>query len=885
MKHSLSRPASVFVFSLLVVLLSSPAIAARTLPAWTPPASENANSADPATGLDYRIGEWLFQPGETTATPPSPGDWEIVRVPFLWTSGNSRLVKPAPGEPPLAAWTKKPSEWKNHDNGWFERAITIPAAWAGQRVWLAFDQIECDALLWTGGDAAAAAPILLSGPEARVDITPRIQPGKTTTLRLWVTRWWRDIPRAMDDAPLRREALKTTASNTKGGLDAVRKTLPAGIPGYVTLQVRPAAAEITGIFARPSYREKTLTADVDIAIPGTGKPPAASAPDRATAAAAATALRIRITDPEGRGGALPDAVTVPLTLPAPPPPAPAAETVNTRTVTIPWPAPRLWQLGDGYLYQLRAELLDAAGRVLHAPPPQPFGFREIHVQGREIIMNGRPVRLRLAPVIAPHWPALLFWEGIGFNAAQWHPNGGSWFVRNGQRSLVIDDEDNPGMRRITAEVIEQADRRGFALLMPSPLVSHVRTAIGTPEGAAAYERECRLWFARLRNHPSILMWNPSMNTGSSTRENAERLGMLPEGEDRVPGWAVRANEIIKRVDPTRIVAHHCGPGGEVDLPNQYLNFLPLQERIEFPSHWAEKGDIPWGAIEHGTPWLMNFMKPLDIPQFTEWHAAYFGDRAYAAETDDYVKLSADYIARGKRYPTADTWIRFAQNTLHWEFDTLFTRETNRAWRAWGVPGGWKPWNFDIGYGIPPALAGKPVKGDFFYTQLTEAEARATLAAPPPWANPVYHAWRETMQPLLAYLGGPPERFTAKDHAWRAGEKFRKTVVVVWDGNAPRALRAEWRLETGGRILQSGTLNLALRPGDIVKKPFDLQAPAVSERTDARLTLVISDAASGAGVPPASVAARSGPGFQPVDVAAPPPSPWARAGAGAGRARA
>ncbi len=782
------------VFGLLTAL---PAFASGTLPAFAP------------EGEDSRIGEWLFQPGEAVAKPPQAGTWEAVKVPFLWTSGGSRMLEPA--DRSLSDWAKNPNKWRAEDNGWFERTISVPAAWRGQRVWLAFDQIECDALLWVNG----GEPILLAGPEARVDITSRINPGQDATVRLWVTRWWRDLPRTMDDAPLRREALKTSALRTKGGLDAVRKTIPAGLSGYVTLQVRPAAAEITGVFARPSFREKNISVDVDV---------------QSALAAKSASLRIQIMDTAGRGGQLPGAVTVPLALTG----------AGTQTVVIPWASPRLWQLGDGYLYQVKTSLLDVQGRVIHEPDPEPFGFREVWVAGREIMMNGRPIRLRLAPVISVSWPALLFWEGIGFNAAQWHPNGGSWFLGNGLRSLIISDEDNPGQRRIAADVIENADRRGFALLMPSPLVSLVRGAMGSPEGRAAYERECRLWFKRLRNHPSIIMWNPSMNTGSSSRENAERLGMLPEGEDRVPGWATRSTEIIKSVDPTRIVAQHCGPGGEIDYPNQYLNFLPLQERIEFPSHWAANGDIPWGAIEHGTPYLANFLKPLKIPQFTEWHAVYFGDRAYQAESDGYVTLVTDFLSRNAKRPRPEEWGQFADLTLHWEFDTLFTTETNRAWRAWGVAGGWKPWNFNIGYGVPPAIQGKPKKGDgYSYTELTEPEARATLAAAPEWANPIYHAYRATMQPLLAYLGGPSARFTAKDHAFRSGETFEKTAVVVWDGNAPRTLQAEWRLETDGKVLQQGSTEIALQPGDIVKKPFTLTAPVVAERTVARLTLVIS----------------------------------------------
>ncbi|AHF94161.1 hypothetical protein OPIT5_06995 [Opitutaceae bacterium TAV5] len=819
MRHA-PRLSLVFVAVALWVtsLLVPAAFAARSLPAWTPAAAD--------AGDDLRIGQWLFQPGgETTVTAPRPDAWEIVRVPFLWTSGASRLVKPAAGQPPLADWAKKPKDWKAHDNGWFERTVSVPADWAGQRIWLAFDQLECDGLLWIDG----GEPVFLEGPEARVDVTGRLRPGAESTLRVRITRWWRDVPKTMEQDPLRAQALNNAGRSNKGGIDAVRRDLPAGLSGLVRFELRPLAGEITGVFARPSVREKTLHVDVEALLP--------------SPAAEASRVRVEILDPAGEGarsGPLPPPVVRPLSGPAP------------TTVSLPWPAPRLWELGDGYLYVLRVTLLDSAGRPVHEAAPVSFGFREVWVEGREIMLNGHAVHLRMAPVIFPQYPSILFWEGVGFNAFQWHPNSSSWFVDKGRRSLIVPDSDNPGMRAIRPDVIEQADRRGLAMLMPAPNVSLVRTAMSKEEGIRAYERECRLWFAHIRNHPSILMWFPSMNVGSSTRENPERIGALPAEEDRIAPWYATTDNTIRAVDPTRIVTHHCGAAGEIDYPNQYLNFMPLQERIEFPSHWAVRPDArPWGAIEHGTPWVHNFYKWHRIPQFTEWHAVYFGDRAYAAETDDYVDLVASIRQADRKHLRSADLVPLGAMTLHDEWETLFTRETNRAWRAWGVAGGWKPWNFGIGYGVPPARLdadGKLKGNDFFYTELTESEARATLDAAPPWANAIYHASRETMQPLLVYLGGPPERFTARDHAFTAGETFRKTIVAVWDGGSPQTLDATWTLTVDGQAapVATGRETLTLAPGQILKHPLEFVAPGVAARTDATLALTVKPSVPGRG---------------------------------------
>ena len=779
-----------------------------SLPVWT---SEQGD----------RIREWLFQPATDISQPPDPAAWEPVKTPFLWTSGTSRVIKSAtapttPGRAP-AAWLKDAKTLSSYDNGWFERRIAVPQNWSGQRIWLKFDQVDCDAMLWVGD---TSKPLYIEGPEARVDLTSLLKPGTETTLRVWVTRWWQGTPKTMADDPLRRLALEDWAGGKGRGLDAVRTTIPAGISDHVHFEVRPLAGEVEGIFAEPSFRKETLFTHVDALV---------------TKDLEGGRIRVEILDPSaqaGQGRSVPSPLEVPLTI----------KDCGTQTVAIPWKNPRLWQLDDGYQYQLKVSLLDKAGKVVHAAEPVSFGYREIWVAGRDIMMNGRPVRLRLAPVIFPQYPSLLFWKGIGFNAMQWHPSPNSWFSSKGRRSLIIGKQDDPGMRSISPDVIEKANEQGVALIMPAPVVNMLRAGLTNPDAARAYKRETALWFKRLRNNPSIIMWMSSMNAGSFTREKPELIGTNPDKKNIVPGWYGITDAILSAEDPTRIVTHHCGMVGTVDYPNQYLNFMPLQERIEFPSQWAEKGDRPWGAIEHGTPYSANFSKWHGVPQYAEWHSIYFGDKAFEKEAPAYVEILDRVQERKAKKASKENAAPFAgqerarlgEVTAQYDFESLFTRETNRYWRAFGVAGGWKPWNFDTGLGISPQYK----KGEFFYSELSEADAEASQKAAPSWVNPVYHAYRETMQPLLVFLGGPPDRFTAKDHAFFSGERFEKSLVAIWDGNEDKTISYTWTLTSGSDVLQKGGETLTLKPGDILKKPLAIQGPNVTKRTDARLTLTV-----------------------------------------------
>jgi len=781
-------------------------------------ANPDPNAAAPVTkepGLPLwtkdqgpRISQWLFQPGSDMATAPDEALWEPVEVPFAWTNGTRRLIA-TPGHSP-APWAKDPKALRNSDNGWFERRIAVPADWAGQRIWLKFDQVDCDAMLWVND----SEPLYIEGPEGRVDLTTRIKPGEEARLRVWVTRWWNGVPKTMDSDPLRKLALTDVTRGNPKNLNEARQSLAAGLTGYVHFEVRPFEAEVESVFARPSWREKALFVDVDL---------------RSTGLKGAR-IKAEILDPAGKGGTLPGAVEAPLEV----------TSTGTQTLRVPWEKPRLWQFGDGYLYQLKVSLVDTAGKTIHEPEPVSFGFREIWVDGRKIVMNGRPVHLFIAPAISAHWPSLLFWKGIGFNTMQWHPHPNSWFYQRGRRSLIIDQADDPGLRSIRPNVLAEADREGFGLLMPAPNATRIRGGLGDYAAQEAYGREAKLWIRRLRNHPSILMWMPSMNAGSASRDKPMRVGMNPENPDSIPGWYRAVDETLAGLDPTRIISHHCGLAGQVDYPNQYLNFMPLQERIEFPSHWAEKGDRPWGAIEHGTPaYDADYFKPFGVPLYPEWHAVYFGDRAYEKETDAYVDLvntSARRAPSGHGNLTSEEKAKIGEMTAHDEFDTLFTRETHRYWRAYGVPGGWKPWNFSSGYGISP----KYRKGSFSYTELSEEEARATLEAAPEWANATYHVYRDTLRPLLVFLGGPQSRITAKDHQFFGGETFEKTVIAIWDGNQPRTVKADWKLESGGSVVAQGEETIALQPGEIVRRPITIKAPGVKARTAGRLTLKVRD---------------------------------------------
>ena len=69
----------------------------------------------------------------------------------------------------------------------------------------------------------------------------------------------------------------------------------------------------------------------------------------------------------------------------------------------------------------------------------------------------------------------------------------------------------------------------------------------------------------------------------------------------------KAQAIISKLDPTRIVYHHSsGNLGMMWTSNFYLNFVPVQERSDWFEHWATKGEKPIFTTEYGMPYFLNW---------------------------------------------------------------------------------------------------------------------------------------------------------------------------------------------------------------------------------------------------------------------------------------
>jgi hypothetical protein len=225
------------------------------------------------------------------------------------------------------------------------------------------------------------------------------------------------------------------------------------------------------------------------------------------------------------------------------------------------------------------------------------------------------------------------------------------------------------------------------------------------------EMEVRRW----RNNPSIVMWATSGNALGNSGSDSDpwTLGLPPTFVQENVNLRQRAREAftwVRAIDPQRPIFGHHSDNGEVTTSNMYLNFIPLQEREEWLSHWAQNKTLPWMAVEMGTPLYSSVMRGRDgygpqghsEPHLTEWTSIYLGREAFALESEDYrTKVLRDRFKGGDLQKEYDPHIRNdSRDLLIWESASftklldLFFVNTHRTWRTMGMSGGIIPWYHD-----------------------------------------------------------------------------------------------------------------------------------------------------------------------------------------------
>lgn len=552
----------------------------------------------------------------------------------------------------------------------------------------------------------------------------------------------------------------------------------AGVYGDVTLAVTPGPL-VEDVAIRPHLTAGKLELSIDLWVPG--KPENASLEFEVRAKSDPGTVVKRFTW-TGRAAGRIDA-------------------------SFEWPDARLWCIDDPFLYDLTATL-KVDGEVRDQAGPFRFGFREFEQRGGDFYLNGQPVHLRghqLDFAWGNQLDHVKELRAAGLNALELSgPITSDWY-----RGI-------PYRRAEFEEVLAYCDEHGLiaAPNLPDPMV--LRDRVFDPAVAKRYQHRVDSHVRAWGNHASIGLWYMDFNLAgylwycAPSKLDGSYQPDSPAFRDK-ERYAMEAERLAQQVDPRPIYHHACGNFGHQLTSNLYLGpNSPTQEREEWPSAWAAKRTKPFMAVEHCC-WLICYwfrprQFPLSVvyagePIFDELTALEEGPSAYQRITPELFDLyDMDRTPRGDR-----TRALIRHHSGYQAVKSEVARRSLRAWRTWGVP--WivfnaENWDFEDGAGHD-----LPVK------------------------QALAHYFGDTD----LYVAGAPGDWPSKDHAFYAGEKVRKQVVLLNDLQHDIPVTLRWRVtDPAGKETAAGGMSAVSKAGVPTFVPVEFRAPAVAVRTELTL---------------------------------------------------
>ena len=731
-------------------LTAAPQAADAELPAgmslkWDNASLTALNSKRSQVSLD---GIWQFIPAdEGSAEPPKVG-WAYIRVPGNWqsTSGKSGAFV-ALGTGP---------QWDHYDGArvaraWYQRQVHIPTEWQGRAVSLRFERVCTDAIVYVDGRECGKVP----WPWGSVDITSSVTPGQTATVRVLVAA-------IADD-----EQVGTFWQNAFMDVSYTAASLRSrGLTGSVFLQSRPSEAQVADVFVRTSTRKHDISLDVEV-----------------TGVKQAGQVQL-VADMLNEKGEVEKSFTADTRV--------VAEETQSLALSWPWTNPRLWDVGLGpdgpsaNLYTLR---LRVKGANLEDEYDQKFGFREFWIEGRQFYLNGTVLHLRQP----------CFYYGPRMQV-------GDIFSEMGEAK--VDSRGDPGD---SERNLDDADRKGYLvahyiLNANKYMIDSKGRLVWGQNRQRAFERAA-VWMRHYRNHPSVVMWIAGFNFfNSAVDADPRHIGRRGrgQGDERWQRLMVASEEMfdgLRKLDPTRAYYSHAGAySGDIYTMNCYLDLIPLQEREDWLSLWAESGDMPISMVEFGTPMDCTFRRGrhgfesniTSEPLLTEYATIYFGSEAYSAEEPKYRHYIHNLFRSGMLYESSENHLdEYANNH---RIQQLYRVNTWRSWRTAGLSGGLRTWSW------------------------------------------MQDALKEVNGPTLVWIAGSAGEYTAKDHHFSPGQKIEKQIVAINDTRQPQDFETTWNATVAGKKVGEGHAQGRLAVSEIRFIPFELTAPVEEIGGDGQIAL-------------------------------------------------
>lgn len=698
-----------------------------------------ARSTEPQTRPQARRvlaslnGTWDFMPTTGTPTaPPSSGTWSAIPVPAEWnmTAGNF-----------ATSWGaydlfETPAAWNSVGVAWYRRTVDVPASAQGNRIVLRFEAVNFEATVFFNGTQVTQHAGGLLPFEA--DVTDQVSWGGTNTVHVLV--------RSGNAAARQSDGWHYPNGSWWG-------QTCWGIWQDVWLMARPATyVQDSQVVTSVSNGRITVTTTL------------------ANTGAAATTVPVRHQVLDGTMTVL--AGTSQVTVPA----------GGTATVTFdqPWAAPELWSPDDPHLYQLAV----TAGTDTYAVR---FGFREVSVQGTDIVLNGKPVMLR-----GDAWHYMGSIENSRAYATAWF----TMVKALGVNYLRLHAMPYPPV------FYDVADELGLLLVAESGVYgSSGNYALSAPDfwdNCATHLTERVL---RDRNHPSVFAWS------------AENEMLAAFGHS----WAANVaafKPVIAALDPTRPIYFEGDgdPQGAADIEATHYPWEITTSNTAIPE--SAYALAPGGA----NAGFWDRKKPMIIGEFSSMYYATPSQVSAIGGPATYADLDGLWSAHALIVGAQIEGMRYAGTT------------------------GVSPWN-TVWYGMrhlpfDPAKESLPLPEPTGPKLLQVGPYASTLNPGfendlPAWEpNPIHDSVARVMPPTAALATD------YRTHFW-GGSTLTRTYAVYDEVGTRRAVTVSWVLKLAGGATTQGSQQVTVPPDGKTDVTFAIAVPAVKKITSGTLTVSVS----------------------------------------------
>lgn len=417
---------------------------------------------------------WVADPEDRPVGFQSPrydaSSWNEIDVPSNWemkgygTPLYSNSTYPFLNNPPFIQPQRGYTTFTEpNPTGSYRRDFTIPADWGDKQVYIHFDGVYSAFYLWVNGKKVGYSQG--ANNDSEFDITKYVVKGRNV-VAVEVYKW-------SDGSYLEDQ-------------DMFRL---AGIHRDVYLVARP-KLHFDDFDLKTSFSDDFSLGSID-----------AGAIVRNHGRGAAARVKVSVYDEQGRKVSYAESEETPI--------APGKQ-LKISDLRIDIAKPHLWSAEDPYLYTVRLELLDKAGKTLETTFLR-HGFRKVEFKGNKLYVNGiltylkgtnrhdiDPVHGKAVPVETMLKDILLMKRhNINTVRTSHYPNDPKMYAMYDYYGLYV---------------IDEADQE-----------CHGNNAISkTPSWEAAYVDRAQRMVRRDRLHPSVIFWSLGNESGPGPNIVAER---------------------------------------------------------------------------------------------------------------------------------------------------------------------------------------------------------------------------------------------------------------------------------------------------------------------------------------------------------------------------